>query len=166
MSIAKEFFMSFMEDSIREYKDEQKDCRDNRERPAIKELALTGHDKKDLGISGTSTPFHVNKRWGGEKIYQNNDLYCAKLLTIKPNCCTSMHFHLEKHETMINVGEGILYIDYVVDKKLKTIGLDQWESFVIAPGLPHRLYAKTKEVKLIEASTTSHDDDSIRLPEE
>ena len=77
-----------------------------------------------------------------------------------------MHFHLEKHETMINVGEGTLYIDYIVDKEKKTIGLAPWESFVIAPGLPHRLRAKNKQVKLIEASTTSHDDDSIRLPEE
>ena len=118
MTIGKEFFISFMEESIKTFKEESSDQHDIRERPVIKKLALTGHGKGDLGVSGKSTPHHVNKRWGSEDIYQNNDLYCAKLLTIEPGTCTSMHFHLEKHETMINVGEGTLYIDYIVDLSL------------------------------------------------
>lgn len=165
MKIGKDFFVNIAEESLKQFK-ELEDPMETREEPTIKQLALTGNREPQLCVSGTSTPHNVLKTWGDEKIYQNNDLYCAKLLTIKPNSKTSMHFHLDKHETMINVGSGTLYIDYIVKKKIKTIAISQWESFVIAPGLPHRLKAKTKEVKLIEASTTSYDVDSIRLPEE
>ena len=52
-----------------------------------------------------------------------------------------------------------------MDKRKETVELEQWESFVIAPGLPHSLRAEKVGVKLIEASTPSFDDDSIRLPE-
>ena len=162
MSHGKDFLFGLIQQGL---KSTDKDS-DVREEPVLNGLALTGHNRGILGVSGISKPFYIKKSWGSERVYQNNELYCAKLLTIKPEQKTSMHFHIDKHETMINVGEGILYIDFVSDKKLKTIGLNQWESFVIAPGLPHRLRASKKEVKLIESSTTSHDDDSIRLPED
>ena len=154
--------MSF---SISSAKELLKKVSDRYSQPVITPLVFSGHDRGKLGISGFSTPLEIPKRWGGEKIYHNNKLYCAKLLTIEPNSCTSMHFHLEKHETMINVDKGILYIDYIVDKEVQTAEVKQWESFIIAPGLPHKLRAEEEIVRLIEASTISHDDDSIRLPE-
>lgn len=136
-----------------------------REEPELTALVSTGHNRGLLAVSGFSTPYLVEKRWGSERIYQNNDLYCAKLLEIEPKMYTSMHYHLDKHETMINIGPGPLYIDYIDDKKVKTTELKVFESFVIAPGLSHRLRAGSKKVNLIEASTTSYDNDSIRLPE-
>ena len=136
------------------------------ESPGLNGLALTGHDKGTLGISGLADPVKVDKRWGWELIHVNNPLYCCKTLHINAERYTSMHFHMEKHETLMPI-KGILYIDFVTeDKKIATIQVPQDQAFVMAPGLPHSLRAGSNSVTLIEASTTSNDDDSIRLPEE
>ena len=133
--------------------------------PGIQPSALTGHGRGVLGISGISDPVEVQKTWGYEMIYVNNDLYCSKALIINPNRYTSMHFHIQKHETLLPVS-GKLYIDYIVDKAIHTKEVAEYEAFIIAPGLPHSLRAGKEGVTIIESSTTSHDDDSIRLPEE
>ena len=73
-----------------------------------------------------------------------------------------MHFHLDKHETMVVV-QGQLFIDYIIDKQQKVAIVDKWSAFTIAPGLPHSLRAGDEEVRLIESSTPSYDDDSIRI---
>ena len=132
------------------------------ERPSLEEKVSTGHARGDLGVSGIIKPFKVKKRWGEERVFQNNDKYCSKLLIIKPNQSTSMHFHIDKHETMVVI-RGTLFIDYNNNKRMETARLNEYESFVIAPGLPHKLRAGNKEVHLMEASTPSHDDDSIRI---
>jgi hypothetical protein len=61
------------------------------------------------------------------------------------------------------VVQGKLYIDYIIDKQKKTAIVDKWSAFTIAPGLPHSLRAGGEEVRLIESSTPSYDDDSIRI---
>ena len=40
----------------------------------------------------------VEKRWGSETWFANNEQhnYCGKILYIKKNCYSSMHYHLEK----------------------------------------------------------------------
>ena len=136
------------------------------ELPGLTGLALTGHNKGELGISGLADPVKVDKRWGWELIHVNNPLYCCKTLHINSGRYTSMHFHMEKHETLMPI-RGTLYIDYVNEnKEVATQVVPQDQAFVMAPGLPHSLRAGKESVTLIEASTTSHDDDSIRLPED
>jgi len=132
------------------------------ELPIIIPVATTGHNRGALGESGDVLPLIVPKTWGEERHFQNNELYCQKLLIINPNQATSMHFHIEKHETMLVVA-GTLYIDIIVNKKRTTKTITAWNSFVIAPGLPHSLRATSTEVRLIESSTPSYDDDSIRI---
>ena len=112
--------------------------------------------------SGPCTPGFVNKKWGSEHIYQNSDNYCMKVLTIEQGKSCSMHFHLEKHETMLVV-EGVLAIDYIHDKNHRTHIVNQWEAFTICPGLPHSLRAPEGRVRLIEASTPDYKSDSIRI---
>ena len=76
-----------------------------------------------------------------------------------------MHFHIDKHETMIVVA-GNLKIDYIINKKLSTKSLKPYESFVIAPGLPHKLRCSRGDkepVRLIECSTKHYENDSIRI---
>lgn len=131
------------------------------ERPTLQGKVSTGHNRGIMGISGNIKPFIIKKRWGEERVFQNNNKYCSKLLIIRPHKHTSMHFHIDKHETMV-VLKGTLYIDYNNNKKVETAKLNQYESFVIAPGLPHKLRAGKEEVHLMEASTPSHDNDSIR----
>jgi len=113
-------------------------------------------------FSGPCVPGFVDKPWGSEHIYQNNDRYCMKVLTIEPDKHCSMHFHLKKHETMLVI-EGTLAIDYIVDKEYKTQIVSQWEAFTISPGLPHSLRAPSGLVRFIEASTPDYDSDSIRI---
>ena len=132
------------------------------DQPVVQPMVSTGHDRGTMSYSGKVTPSIVNKTWGNETIYQNNSEYCSKLLVIKPLSETSLHFHLEKHETLV-VTEGILAIDYIDKKEEKTIFLNPYQAFTIAPGLPHRLRALEEEVKLIESSMQSFDDDSIRI---
>ena len=112
--------------------------------------------------SGPCVPGFVDKSWGSEHIYQNNDNYCLKVLTIEPGKNCSMHFHLEKHETMLVV-EGTLAIDYIYNKEKRTKIVEKWEAFTISPGFVHSLRALTQTVRLIEASTPDHDHDSIRI---
>jgi mannose-6-phosphate isomerase-like protein (cupin superfamily) len=128
----------------------------------VKVSAETGHDRGAMGLSGPVSPQVIQKRWGEERIFQNNSHYCSKLLIIKKGHQTSMHFHIDKHETMVVVS-GILTIDYIVDKENKTSTVGPYEAFVIAPGLPHTLKAIDGDVHLIESSMPSHDSDSIRI---
>ena len=121
----------------------------------------TGYDRGEMGKSGKVEPSMISKRWGYEAIYQNNEKYCSKLLVINSEKETSMHFHIDKHETLVVI-EGVLAIDYIDKKDSKTIFLKPLEAFVIAPGLPHRLRALEEDVKLIESSMPSFDTDSIR----
>lgn len=130
--------------------------------PVVTPLAVTGHQRGKKSYSGNVLPGHIPKSWGEERIYQNNDSYCCKLLVIEPGKQTSMHFHLDKHETMLVV-EGQLAIDYIVNKKKETYIVNKWQAFTIAPGLPHSLRALEEEVRLVESSTPSYDEDSIRI---
>ena len=113
-------------------------------------------------VSGENLPVCIYKSWGWEIIFVNNQHYCGKQLVIHSKRCTSMHFHLDKHETMYII-EGTLYIDCIIDKKIETFVLAKGASFTIAPGLVHSLRAETDSVTLIEVSTQSADKDSIRI---
>ena len=128
----------------------------------IEVRAETGWDKGNLGASGPVKPNVIKKAWGEERIFQNNSHYCSKLLIIKAGQQTSMHFHMDKHETMVVVS-GTLTIDYIVNKETRTDTVDTMHAFVIAPGLPHTLKAIHDDVYLVESSTPSHDEDSIRI---
>ena len=112
--------------------------------------------------SGFCIPGFVDKRWGSEHIYQNNSNYCLKVLSIEEGKSCSMHFHLEKHETMLVV-DGVLAIDFIYEKQQITQYVYKWEAFTISPGLPHSLRSVKGTVRLIEASTPDYDYDSIRI---
>lgn len=112
--------------------------------------------------SGPCVPGFVDKPWGSEHIYQNNDKYCLKVLSIEQGKFCSMHFHIDKHETMLVV-DGTLAIDFIYNKERKTKIVNKWEAFTISPGLPHSLRSVEGTVRLIEASTPDFDYDSIRI---
>ena len=128
----------------------------------VSPVAYTGQNKGQLGYSGYCDPIKINKDWGYELIYQNQELYCCKTLLIYPNRSCSYHLHIEKHETLLVV-EGTLYIDTTHNKEIKTHVVCVGEAFVVAPGFIHSLRAKNEAVTLVEASTSSYDTDSIRI---
>lgn len=128
----------------------------------ISAYAYTGQNKNLLGLSGFCNPLKIEKSWGHELIYQNSELYCCKVLYIKPYSSCSFHFHLEKHETLL-VQEGTLFIDVIKDKQEDSLVVQEGEAFVVAPGFIHSLRAEDEPVVIIESSTPSYDTDSIRI---
>jgi mannose-6-phosphate isomerase-like protein (cupin superfamily) len=111
-------------------------------------------------------PKVVEKRWGSETWFANTHIhnYCGKILNIKKDNCSSMHYHLDKHETF-----------YVIDGSLKVILIDtkegveyhklvhKGETLEIDKGQPHQLFAYNGDVTMIEASTFHRDNDSYRV---
>ena len=111
-------------------------------------------------------PRKVDKRWGYELWLANNEDhdYCGKILHINEGGRSSMHFHLNKHETFY-VLKGKLRIDLI-----DTISGDKFarevcegESFEVPQGQPHQLFAYNESVEFVEISTFHDDADSKRV---
>ena len=109
----------------------------------------------------------VKKNWGWENWFDNNELYCGKLICVEHGKWSSegnYHYHKKKTETFFVI-EGALRIDYVNRKgTFKSIWLDLNESFRIGRYIKHRFTAVSDtECKFIEVSTTHDDNDSYRV---
>lgn len=104
----------------------------------------------------------VEKWWGYESIYVNNDLYCGKILTCNRDKWSSkgkFHYHKIKTETFIGLeGKTLLQIKDG-DTTWETI-IFRGESFTIPPKTKHRFMALTEQSKFIEVSSHHEDSDS------
>lgn len=112
------------------------------------------------------------KDWGWEEWIVNNEMYCGKRLHFtKAFGHTSLHFHMNKHETMY-VEKGtfeITVVNKVTTKRTHHILLTG-QSMVIEPGTVHRITALDQsndaiftEAVLLEFSTHHEDSDSYRV---
>lgn len=106
---------------------------------------------------------NVPKGWGHEIIFENNELYCGKLLVFKKGAKFSMHYHMIKDETWyVQEGEFIYrWIDTEtaeVQQEVLVVG----DSVRQRPGQPHQLEALT-DGTIYEVSTTHFDSDSYRV---
>jgi mannose-6-phosphate isomerase-like protein (cupin superfamily) len=95
----------------------------------------------------------VEKRWGGEYVFADNELYCGKVVYIHKGGEFSMHFHKAKDKTWLLV-EGSCEVRYIdtQDGSNHTALLsegDIWRSF---PLEPHQLIALEDSV-LFEVGT-------------
>jgi len=120
--------------------------------------------EKPIVINALECPScNVPKGWGHEVIFENNELYCGKLLVFKKGCKFSMHYHMIKDETWyVQEGEFLYrWIDTetaeVVEQKL-VVG----DSVRQLPGQPHQLEALT-DGTIYEVSTQHFDSDSYRV---
>lgn len=122
---------------------------------------------------GILIPERRDKRWGYEEVFVNGGVrnteqsstYCMKAIHILPNMCTSKHYHISKHETLY-VSQGILLLEYQngIDADSIQITLPKGSTFVIPPGLAHKLInPDTEELIIVEASTQDNEKDSIRI---
>jgi mannose-6-phosphate isomerase-like protein (cupin superfamily) len=106
---------------------------------------------------------NVPKGWGHEIIFENNELYCGKLLIFKKGAKFSMHYHLIKDETWY-VQEGEFIYRWIntetaeIVQEVLTVG----DSVRQRPGQPHQLEALT-DGTIYEVSTTHYDSDSYRV---
>lgn len=114
-------------------------------------------------------PKIVIKTWGSESWLANNEKedYCGKILFIREGHHTSMHYHVDKHETF-HILEGTLRVDMLWDRDNPdhhpfTITCKQGESMEMERGRAHMLMAEQGNVTLIEISKFHRDEDSHRL---
>ena len=110
-------------------------------------------------------PKRVEKVWGHELIFHNNDEFCGKLLVFpKSGSCFSMHYHMLKNEAWyvqsgsfefewIDTEEGQLYHEMIREGHCVDINRGQ----------PHRLTSMTSDSIIFEVSTQHFDSDSYRI---
>jgi len=103
----------------------------------------------------------VEKKWGYEIWFENNELYCGKKLVCRGKVWSSegdYHYHPEKDETFFVI-LGILELDIEGVSAFLIPG----KSMRIKPGTRHRFRSHTMGCSFIEVSTTHSDEDSIRV---
>lgn len=103
------------------------------------------------------------KGWGHEVWIENRPEYCGKLLKFRAGKKCSMHFHMNKTETMY-LQSGRIDIDCIepVEGKRYTISLHPGDSLLIPRGQMHQIHA-LRESELFEFSTVHEDSDSYRM---
>ena len=105
----------------------------------------------------------IPKGWGYEIIFENNELYCGKVLVFNKGCSFSMHYHMIKDETWyVQKGEFIYrWIDTETAEWHEKL-LVQGDTVRQSPGMPHQLEAITAG-EIFEVSTQHFDSDSYRI---
>lgn len=108
---------------------------------------------------------YTKKRgWGVEYWIENIPEYCGKLLVLEPDKKCSLHFHMNKKETMY-LQSGAAFIrcidpdtggEYIVY-------LDPGDSVMIPPGQVHQIVAGAGGAELFEFSTIHEESDSYRV---
>jgi len=106
---------------------------------------------------------NVPKGWGHEIIFENNELYCGKLLCFKKGAKFSMHYHMIKDETWY-VQEGSFLYRWIDTEtaEVNEVELRVGASVRQRPGQPHQLEALEDGV-VYEVSTEHFDSDSYRV---
>lgn len=106
---------------------------------------------------------NVPKGWGHEIIFENNELYCGKLLCFKKGAKFSMHYHMIKDETWY-VQEGSFIYRWIDTEtaEVNEVQLRVGDSVRQRPGHPHQLEALEDGV-VYEVSTEHFDSDSYRV---
>ena len=107
----------------------------------------------------------VDKGWGFEIVFANNDKYCGKLLVFdRVGAKTSMVFHKEKGKTwFINAGKfEITYID-VATGEVKEAVLEEGKTVDFGPLGPHQVKALEAGSIIFEVGTSDYVEDRFRL---
>lgn len=109
------------------------------------------------------TPVRVEKGWGYETIFVNNEKYCGKILHFNKNAKFSMHFHILKEETWyVQSGRFIFkWINTTNADVLETV-LNSGDCITNKIGEPHQIIC-IEEGDIFEVSTRHFDSDSYRV---
>lgn len=105
----------------------------------------------------------VEKGWGKEIIFVNNDEYCGKILCFEKDKQFSMHYHLKKKETWY-VSKGsfkLIWIDTTIGTQYSET-LNVGDVITNERGAPHQLIA-LEYSEIFEVSTKHYDEDSFRI---
>lgn len=105
----------------------------------------------------------VQKKWGKEIIFHNDEDYCGKILVFRKYGKFSMHYHLKKKESWyVNKGSLILRFIDTATAERRQLTLTQGATWYIPQGYPHQLEA-IEDSEVFEVSTQHFDDDSYRI---
>lgn len=110
-----------------------------------------------------SETFRFDRGWGYEIWIENLSDYCGKALYIFEGKCGSMHYHMNKLETMY-LEWGHVRLDFI-DAELGSqysIDLFTGDSIRIPRGQAHQIHGIEKS-KLMEFSTIHEESDSYRI---
>ncbi len=102
-------------------------------------------------------PRVVTKPWGEERIFAETKRYAGKLILIRAGESLSYQYHNRKEET-IHVLEGTLGLEVEREGERVDLSLKPGESFHVAPGTRHRMFAEAGDCLLVEVSTPELDD--------
>ena len=107
----------------------------------------------------------IDKSWGYEIIWANNEKYCAKLMVFeKVGSKTNLIFHKEKRKSwFINAGKfKITYID-VTTGEAKEAVLEEGKTADFGELSPHQLEALTANSIIFEVGTSEYIEDCFKL---
>ncbi len=107
----------------------------------------------------------IDKGWGFEIIFANNDRYCGKLLVFeRVGAKTSLVFHKEKRKSwFVNAGKfRVKYID-VATGEVKEAVLEEGKTADFAELGPHQVEALVANSIIFEVGTADYVEDRFRL---
>jgi streptogramin lyase len=107
----------------------------------------------------------VDKGWGFELVWANNDKYCGKLLVFdRAGAKTSLVFHKEKAKSwFINAGRfKVTFID-VVTGEIKQSELGEGQTADFGELGPHQIEALVDNSIIFEVGTADYIEDRFRL---
>lgn len=107
----------------------------------------------------------VDKGWGFEIVFANNDKYCGKLLVFeRAGAKTSLVFHKEKAKSwFVNAGKfKITFID-VATGEVKEAVIDEGKTVDFGPLGPHQIEALVAGSIIFEVGTADYVEDRFRL---
>ncbi|WP_122892860.1 cupin domain-containing protein [Arcobacter peruensis] len=101
------------------------------------------------------------KSWGREIWLHNSNKYCGKILVIKANKSSSLHYHKLKDETFY-IQEGRILVKIVSkDEQIEELEMSKGDVLDIPKGTKHQIIGIAEESEIFEVSTQHFDDDSI-----
>jgi mannose-6-phosphate isomerase-like protein (cupin superfamily) len=110
-------------------------------------------------------PGKVDRGWGYEIVWANNDRYSGKLLVFEHvGAKTSLVLHKERRKTwFVNAGKfRVSFID-VQTGEMKTAELSEGQTVELAELGPHQLEALMPASIIFEVGTPDYIEDRIRL---
>lgn len=107
----------------------------------------------------------VDKGWGFEIVFANNDKYCGKLLVFeRAGAKTSLVFHKDKAKSwFVNAGKfKITFVD-VATGEMKEAIIDEGKTADFGPLGPHQVEALVAGSIIFEVGTGDYIEDRFRL---
>ena len=107
----------------------------------------------------------VDKGWGFELVFANNDKYCGKLLVFeRAGAKTSLVFHKDKSKSwFINAGRFKLTFIDVATGETKHAELEEGKTVDFGALGPHQLEALVANSIIFEVGTSDYVEDRFRL---